>query len=231
MLNTLNCDNNQLTSLDFSNNPQLSIATCGINQISSLDFSNNPLLNYLECVGNQITSLDFSNNPQLTKLSCSYNNLSSLNIKNGATQSYVLGNNYDCWKQGNPNLTNICADAGEVASVQSFLDGCGDAGQMVMVTSACSMANEGFTKDSFTISPNPTNGNININYNGNYNDNSNSNGTIKMVQLYDSQGRVLLTKTSAENPTTLNVSGYAAGVYFVKIVGEASEKIVKVVRE
>ena len=238
-LKLLRCDYNYLSTLDLTGLSAIEGVNISSNNFSAFNLNNLPNLKDFECANNQIYSLDCSNNSMLTTLVCKNNNLNYLNIKNGINQDFSIAGLNDCWKQGNPNLTNICADAGEVASVQSFLDGCGDAGQVVMVTSTCSMANEGFTKDSFTISPNPTNGNININYNGNYNDNyndngnsnGNSNGTIKMVQLYDSQGRVLLTKTSAENPTTLDVSGYASGVYFVKIVGEASEKIVKVVKE
>ncbi len=223
----MRCDYNYLSILDLTGLSAIEGVNISSNNFSAFNLNNLPNLKDFECANNQIYSLDCSNNAMLTTLVCKNNNLNYLNIKNGINQDFSIAGLNDCWKTGNPNLTTVCADAGEVASVQSFLDGCGDAGQMVMVTSACSMANEGFTKDSFTISPNPTKGNININYNGN----GNSNDTIKMVQLYDSQGRVLLTKTSAENPTTINVSGYAAGVYFVKIVGEASEKIVKVVKE
>ena len=61
----LGCWQNQITSLDLSNNLALSGLRCYNNQISSLDFSNNPDLVLLECQNNQISSLDVSNNPDL----------------------------------------------------------------------------------------------------------------------------------------------------------------------
>ena len=213
------CDGNQISSLDISSNTLLTILGCDYNQITALNFSYNPLLNYVVCDNNQITSLDFSSNPQLTKLVCENNNLASLNVKNGINQ-YLDNVNYtDCWKTGNPNLTTICADASEVASVQSFLDGCGDATQVVTVTSNCGLANEGFMDNEVVLFPNPTKSNININNN------------IKTIELFDFQGRLLVSKTINEKQTTLDVSNYTNGVYFVKITTDADVKIGKVIKE
>ena len=227
---SLSCYNNQLTSLDLTGLTYLKNLYCYNNQLTQLDFSGLPNLKMVYCGNNQITSLDFSTNPLFDELGCKNSpNLTSIKIRNSRQQlfgSQTLLN--ECWS-GCPNLNYICADAFEIPALQSYLQGCGIT-QAITIDSACPLLGvEEFERDSFTISPNPTKDNININYNDN--GNGNSNGTIKMVQLYDSQGRVLLNKTSAENPTTLDVSGYASGVYFVKIVGEASEKIVKVVKE
>ena len=105
-LNYLHCSNNQLTSLDVSNNTDLTELFCDHNGLTSLDVSgataleglhcpNNSLtsldvsgataLEYLDCQdNNQLTSLDVSNNTDLTELFCGHNGLTSLDVS-GAT--------------------------------------------------------------------------------------------------------------------------------------------------
>lgn len=74
-LDALYCYDNQLISLDVSNNPALTTLSCGNNQLTSLDVSNNKKLKHLICYDNQLTSLDVSNNPALTNLWCCGNNI------------------------------------------------------------------------------------------------------------------------------------------------------------
>ena len=81
-LRILKCGNNQLTSLDVSNNTSLIELWCYGNQLTSLDVSNNTNLEVLECYGNQLSSLDVSNNTELIVLACGENQLSSLDVSN-----------------------------------------------------------------------------------------------------------------------------------------------------
>ena len=55
-LTSLNCNNNQLTSLDVSNNKALTSLDCGGNQLSELDVSNNIALTSLSCGENKINN-------------------------------------------------------------------------------------------------------------------------------------------------------------------------------
>ena len=80
-LKYLNCDSNQLTELDVSNNPLLETLYCERNLLTELDVSNNPLLGALIC-SNLLTELDISNNPLLTLLHCNNNKLTELDISN-----------------------------------------------------------------------------------------------------------------------------------------------------
>ena len=68
---------------------------------------------------------------------------------------------------------------------------------------------------------NPTKGNIKID----------ADHTIKSIDLYDVQGRIL--QTSIENTTTakLDIANKANGIYFVKITTERGTNIEKVVKE
>ena len=79
-LDSLVCINNQLTSLDVSQNTVLTVFACDINQLTSLDVSANTSLISLFCSDNQLTNLDVSQNTALTTLNCVSNQLTSLNL-------------------------------------------------------------------------------------------------------------------------------------------------------
>ena len=77
---TLYCYNNQLTSLDVTDNTALTDLYCYDNSLNSLDVGNNASLFSLTCYSNILTTLDVSANTLLTVLNCSYNQLTSLDV-------------------------------------------------------------------------------------------------------------------------------------------------------
>ena len=77
---TLNCNYNQLTSLDLSANTALTSLKCTSNELASLNVTKNTALTTLDCHGNQLSSLDITKNTALTGLDCSNNQLSSLDL-------------------------------------------------------------------------------------------------------------------------------------------------------
>jgi hypothetical protein len=81
-LTYLNCEGNQLTSLDLSNNKALTYLNCESNQLTNLDLSNNKELTYLICRGNQLQELDLRSNPALAELYCEKELLKNLNLRN-----------------------------------------------------------------------------------------------------------------------------------------------------
>ena len=103
----LDCKNNQISTLDFSNNLALTTLYCNGNNITSIDVSNNTNLTTLYCYVNQITTLDVSNNTNLTDLRCSYNALTTLNVSNGNNVNMILLAN------GNNNL--LCIEVDDVS--------------------------------------------------------------------------------------------------------------------
>jgi len=98
-LTHLFCFDNQLTSLDVSQNTALINLSCRDNQLTSLDVNGCTALTHLFCYDNQLTSLDVSQNTALTDLLCVDNLLTSLNV-NGATALIHL------WCNGN-ELTSL----------------------------------------------------------------------------------------------------------------------------
>ncbi|WP_299627074.1 hypothetical protein [uncultured Tenacibaculum sp.] len=114
-LKTLNCASNSFTSLDLSNNPNLTsvitkftpittlnvsnspnldILVCSFNDLSTLDVSKNTALTYLECNNNNLTSLDVSLNTALLDLRCGSNSLTAIDVtKNTALTSFWCQDN------------------------------------------------------------------------------------------------------------------------------------------
>lgn len=83
-LTHLSCADNQLKSLDVSQNPYLEFLDCARNQLTRLDVTKNFALTFLDCRGdissNRLKQLDVSENPLLVALYCSDNQLTSLRV-------------------------------------------------------------------------------------------------------------------------------------------------------
>ena len=92
----LNCIENQISSLDVSNNSALKGLWCFENQITNLDLHHNTALQILWFVGSQLTNLDLSANIALTSLTCNNNQLRSLNVNH------------------NPALTDLCCYGNQI---------------------------------------------------------------------------------------------------------------------
>ncbi len=106
-LTNLVCDENaSLTTLDVTQNSVLTLLTCSINSLTTIDLSNNPLLSTLVCGSQWIRSIDVSNNPALTSFDCSVSSLlTCINIKNGNNMNIT---SFSAW--GNPILSCIEVD-------------------------------------------------------------------------------------------------------------------------
>ena len=79
-LKTLECESNQLTSLNLSGLPNLVTLYCAVNQLTSLNFDGLTGLEYLDCGYNPLTSLDVSQLTSLKTLYCYSNQLTSLDV-------------------------------------------------------------------------------------------------------------------------------------------------------
>ena len=96
-LTTLDCSNNQLTSLDMSGCTSLQTLNCSNNQLTSLDVSGYTSLQTLNCNHcNSMTFLNVSGCTNLTTLDCSNNFLESLDVS-GCTSLQTLDGNWNLW--------------------------------------------------------------------------------------------------------------------------------------
>ncbi len=119
---TLDCSENQLTSLDVSLNVNLESLRCPNNQISNLDVSQNVNLDFIACQNNQLTNLDTSQNTNLESLLCENNQLANLNIE-GNTVLETLW----CFENQltvlditqSPNLINLICNNNELSIIDT----------------------------------------------------------------------------------------------------------------
>ena len=79
-LETLDCMDNQLTTLDVTKLTNLTGLICAGNQLTTLDVTGLTNLTTLICAGNQLTALDVTKLTNLTDLECNDNQLVSLNV-------------------------------------------------------------------------------------------------------------------------------------------------------
>jgi hypothetical protein len=93
-LETLRCDNNELTTLDVSKNTALTLLVCSDNGMTTLNVSKNTALTNLSCSGNNLSTLDLSGNTALTNLNCENNRLTTLDLTaNAALKELYCFNN------------------------------------------------------------------------------------------------------------------------------------------
>lgn len=116
----LYCSWNHLTSLDITNNVALKRLLCYNNELTSLDVSKNTALTYLDCEENKITALDISMCTELEALTCGYNELTQLDISN---LTYL--EDLDCCDNylttldvsSNPNLEKLECEDNQISSL------------------------------------------------------------------------------------------------------------------
>jgi hypothetical protein len=96
---TLKCSDNQLTGLPSKVTKSINTLECRNNKITALDVAGNQNLATLLCNGNQLTTLDLTNMPNLSWLDCADNQLTSLSVSEIPLLSYL-------WCQGN-QLTSL----------------------------------------------------------------------------------------------------------------------------
>ena len=83
------CQNNQLTALDVSQNTALENLWCTDNQLTTLDVSKNTALTGLYCYNNPLTALDVSKNTALTVLDCYNNQLTALDVSQNTALTWL----------------------------------------------------------------------------------------------------------------------------------------------
>lgn len=109
-LTNLFCGENQLTSLDLSNNLNLIMLDCYENNLTNLNISQNINLIHLDCNNNQLPYLDVTGNVNLIDLFCVNNQLSTINTSQNINLElfYCLDNQIiDLDLSQNINLINF----------------------------------------------------------------------------------------------------------------------------
>lgn len=103
-LSVINARDGMLTSITL-NNPNLTNVDLTGNQLTEIDVSQSPLLGSIIVQLNQLTSLDLTQNPALTQIYANNNALTSMNIRNGNNTGLTA-----MVSEFNPALTCIAVD-------------------------------------------------------------------------------------------------------------------------
>jgi uncharacterized repeat protein (TIGR01451 family) len=188
---------------------------CNNNQLSSLNVTQNVNLKDLDCSYNQLITLDLIQNHSLQSLNCSANQLlTKLYIKNGAIETNLTFGD-------TPNLQYICADEGQIASVQVL------AGVNVVVNPYCSFipgGNHNTISGAIKFDAN-NNGcdasdlpqpNIRININDGTTQGATFTNNTGNYNFYTPAGSFDLTP-DVENPTWFTISPTTATIPFANV--------------
>ena len=93
-LKNINCSNNLLTSLDFSQNTALDSLYCANNLLTSINVTQNTNLRFLRFQNNLLNSIDLTQNPNLLFLLCNKNLFSSIDVsQNVALKTLYINQN------------------------------------------------------------------------------------------------------------------------------------------
>ena len=137
-LKELQLSNTHVSSLDVSNNPNLtSIDLYNVKEMTVLDVTHNPNLTSLRIPFTSISSLDVSNNTKLTYLSVSHCKLSTLDIRHitGLGKLYA-GSQSPNGFLANITVTMTAAQKAKLEQVKPFLESANDKSATVEETNS-----------------------------------------------------------------------------------------------
>lgn len=228
-LEIVNCPENFLTALDIGQNPGLEQLYCYINNIGSLDLTNNPVLELVSARDNNISGfLDTSQNPVLRSIIMSNNNIIGFDLsQNAVLLSFGAADNpiqsLDVRNGNNENIVTFVAygTSGALDCIlvddanATYLDDWFKDPETTYVNNQAECDALGLVDamlQDFTMYPNPATSEVILNL-----PNHGFDGLV--VTVANNLGQVLERKERLGNTTVipLDVSGYAAGVYFVTL--------------
>ena len=210
-LEFLGVNDNNLTTVDLSNNTSLNNLSIFRNQLIALDVSSNTSLFRINCDFNRITALDLSLNTSLRDIACGTNNLTMLNVKNGnnANVTFFVANN-------NPDLQCVEVDDASnprVGTGAFFID------SNVIFSENCSTSlsvNE-LEELTFSLYPNPSKGSVSID-------------VLEKATLivYTFTGKEVLKRNLFVGKNQLNDLNISTGMYLFKVVSQSKSSVKKV---
>ncbi len=101
------CYDNQITELNVSNNKKLASFYCRYNLLEKLDLSNNSELTNLDCNNNQLVQLILGKKPNLREITCYDNHLKELDVSSYLVLETLLCQNNELTKMDVRNNTEL----------------------------------------------------------------------------------------------------------------------------
>ncbi|MEO6174658.1 MAG: T9SS type A sorting domain-containing protein [Flavobacterium circumlabens] len=212
-LEFLNCQFNDLTSLNLSKNLNLIELYCHGNLLTALDVAANKNLTTLQANKNKIKSLDISKNTSLVYINASENALETLNLKNGNNINFTTAFMFT-----NPALKCITVDNASFASTSGvfFKDA------TASYSNSCSLGLEDSVFNHAVVYPNPTKGEVTI-----------DNVSLEKATVYNSLGQLVksFNLDTADSSNTINLSGLPKGIYYVYLINQDASSAKKIIVE
>ena len=127
-LQELQLSNTHVSSLDVSNNPNLTkLDLYNVREMTALDVTHNPNLTYLRTTFLPLTTLDLSNNTKLVELNISHNKLSSFDIRHMTNLAkFYAGSQSPNGFLANITVTMTAAQKAKLEQVKPFLESAND---------------------------------------------------------------------------------------------------------
>lgn len=235
-LDTLRCSNNHLVNINIEGCTQLTYFWCNYNNLSTLDITQNSSLKRLSCYNNQIQDLNLEENLDLIFLSCGNNPIDSLNLQQNTNLNVIVslnsnlnyldirnGNNENLsylTVNGNPDLTCIFVDDKAYANNAANWTKDTTAHYVETKTECAALRVKTFPLQSLQIYPNPVKSKLYIK----------ADRALHAVGLFNLQGKEVFYKTLHQPQTTLDMSEFTQGIYFLKLVSQdhiLTRKIIK----
>ena len=127
-LQELQLSNTHVSSLDVSNNPNLTkLDLYNVREMTTVDVTHNPNLTYLRTTFLPLTTLDLSNNTKLVELSIAHNKLSSLDIRHMTNLAkFYAGSQSPNGSLANITVTMTAAQKAKLEQVKPFKESAND---------------------------------------------------------------------------------------------------------
>ena len=128
---------------------------------------------------------------------------------------------YDAATSGNILPSTTVIQSGTTYYASQTVNGCESQIRtaITMATGAC-LGNESFNEAAFSYYPNPTQGKVFFSYSQ----------PIEKISVSNILGQVILENKISSNQAEIDLSGFAGGTYFVKLISDNQVKIVKLVK-
>ncbi|MDD2386688.1 MAG: T9SS type A sorting domain-containing protein [Bacteroidales bacterium] len=212
----LNCNFNQLSSLDVSQNTNLTSLKCDDNQLLSLDVSANIDLTEISCNFNQLESLDVSVNSDLYLLICNNNQLSSIDVRNENNANVFSFN-----AENNPDLICIYVDDKTAEYLSSWTKD--ETAQFVNDENECLELLVNDTEEQVvSIYPNPTYGILNFDF---------LEESVQTIKISDITGKTIFVKNNLKQTEVIDLSNFANGLYIVTLQTDKGSSSLKIIKE
>ncbi|MET0946616.1 MAG: leucine-rich repeat domain-containing protein, partial [Flavobacterium sp.] len=224
---SLDLSNSNIKDLaGIENFTALTYLDCSNNQLTSLDLTDNVLLETLNASSNQITSLDLSKNSKLTIVYVVSNPLLYLNLQNGNNTNMIILN--VTGKNTANNITTTFLGLDKLACVKvddavfSNANWSKIKEESTVYSTTCTLGVEDSVFEKTVLYPNPTKGEVSI-----------DNLALKKVTIYSTTGQLVRTFNFDSNSTnnTINLASLPKGIYYVYLISDDAASVKKIIVE